>query len=164
MASLSLKNKTLDLCTVPLVHNGSLYANVELSMLPDACAEIILGHDFINNQKELKFKCRGHLPGSGQSFNCEIRPAFHLQEFNTELYACSYKSRRRSKADEMFIQQEIYKLLKEDIIEPSTSSRRAQVLVTTNTTHKKRMVVDCSQTIKNTHNWMLILKRGLTLW
>ena len=57
------------------------------------------------------------------------------------------KSRRRSKADEMFIQQEIYKLLKEDIIEPSTSSRRAQVLVTTNTTHKKRMVVDYSQTI-----------------
>ena len=54
------------------------------------------------------------------------------------------KSRRCSKADEVFTPHDMDKLLKEDIIEPSTSSWRAQVLVTP---HKKCMVVDYSQTI-----------------
>ena len=42
---------------------------------------------------------------------------------------------------------EVKRLLKENIIEPSKSPWRAQVLITTNENHKKRMVVDYSQTI-----------------
>ena len=39
------------------------------------------------------------------------------------------------------------RLLKENITEPSKSPWRAQVLITTNENHKKRIVVDYSQTI-----------------
>ena len=42
---------------------------------------------------------------------------------------------------------EVKRLLKENIIEPSKSPWRAQVQITTNENHKKRMVVDYSQTI-----------------
>ena len=42
---------------------------------------------------------------------------------------------------------EVKRLLKENIIEPSKSPWRAPVLITTNENHKKRMVVDYSQTI-----------------
>ena len=57
------------------------------------------------------------------------------------------KSRRHSVADERFIQTEVQKLLKDGVIEPSTSPWRAQVLVTTNERHKKRLVIDYSQSL-----------------
>ncbi|XP_059045822.1 uncharacterized protein LOC131841533 [Achroia grisella] len=49
--------------------------------------------------------------------------------------------------DQKFIDEEIQKLLKDKIIEPSQSPWRAQVLVTSSEHHKKRMVIDYSQTI-----------------
>ena len=42
---------------------------------------------------------------------------------------------------------EVKSFLKENIIEPSKSPWRAQVLITTNENHKRRMVVDYSRTI-----------------
>ena len=56
-------------------------------------------------------------------------------------------SRHYSAEDRIFIRQEIEKLLLEGIIEPAVSPWRAQVLVTKNEWHKKRMVIDYSQTI-----------------
>ena len=52
-----------------------------------------------------------------------------------------------SPSDKKFVEVEIRKLLNEEIIEPSSSPWRAQVLVTTSPNHKRRMVVDYSQTI-----------------
>nr|VZI48276.1 unnamed protein product [Spirometra erinaceieuropaei] len=49
--------------------------------------------------------------------------------------------------DEKFIREEIRRLLSEGVIEHSLSPWRAQVLVVANENHKKRMVVDYSQTI-----------------
>ena len=57
------------------------------------------------------------------------------------------KSRRYTGADTKFIESETKRLLDEGIIEPSESPWRAQVLVTTNHNHRKRMVIDYSQTI-----------------
>ena len=57
------------------------------------------------------------------------------------------KSRRYSDGDTAFMNKEIERLLSEGIIEPSNSPWRAQVLVTTNENHTKRMVIDYSQTI-----------------
>ncbi|XP_059827450.1 uncharacterized protein LOC132395170 [Hypanus sabinus] len=56
------------------------------------------------------------------------------------------KSRRYSAGDRAFIQSEVQRLLREGIIEPSTSPWRAQVVVV-RTGQKNRMVVDYSQTI-----------------
>ena len=57
------------------------------------------------------------------------------------------KSRRYSLSELQFIEFETQNLLKEGIIEKSSSPRRAQVLVTTSKHHKRRMVIDYSQTI-----------------
>ena len=58
------------------------------------------------------------------------------------------KRRNYSTADQDFISNEIKKLLADDVIEPSTSPWRAQVMVTKNdNNHKKRMCIDYSQTI-----------------
>lgn len=48
---------------------------------------------------------------------------------------------------QQFIDSEIKRLLNEDIIEPSQSPWRAQVVIMTNERHKKHMVVDYSQTV-----------------
>ena len=49
--------------------------------------------------------------------------------------------------DKEFISTEINKLLEEEIIEPSDSPWRAQVVVTRNENHKKRLGIDYSETI-----------------
>jgi len=54
------------------------------------------------------------------------------------------KSCHYSKEDERFIKEEVEKLLKEGVIEQSRSSWRAQVLVTKDERHKRRMLVDYS--------------------
>jgi len=46
-----------------------------------------------------------------------------------------------------FIRKEVEKLLDQGVIEPSRSPWRAQVLVTKDERHKRRMVIDYSQTI-----------------
>ena len=57
------------------------------------------------------------------------------------------KSRRFNNDDRQFIHNVVSKLLNDNIIEPSYSPWRAQVLVTKDKRHKRRMVVDYSQTI-----------------
>ena len=57
------------------------------------------------------------------------------------------KSKRFNLEDQKFIQSEIKKLLNENIIEPSVSPWRAQVLIADDGQHKKRMVIDYSRTI-----------------
>ena len=52
-----------------------------------------------------------------------------------------------SRDDVVFIQNTVRELLENGIIEPSKSPWHSQVLITKNPNHKKRMVVDYSQTI-----------------
>ena len=56
-------------------------------------------------------------------------------------------SRRYSDYDKQFIRSEISSLLSSGVIEPSVSPWRAQVIVTQISSHRKRLVVDYSQTI-----------------
>ena len=57
------------------------------------------------------------------------------------------KSRKYNNSDKTFIKSEIQRLLSEGIIEPSISPWRAQVVVTKDENHKKRLVIDYSQTV-----------------
>ena len=57
------------------------------------------------------------------------------------------KSRKFNHEDKLFIKKEVRKLLNKQIIEPSYSPCRAQVLVARDGRHKPRMVVDYSQTV-----------------
>ena len=75
-----------------------------------------------------------------------IKPILLFRSIDKTCKPVAIKSRKYSKEHEDFIKMEIKKLLKEDIIEESNSSWRAQVLITKNSTHKKRMVIDYSTT------------------
>ena len=57
------------------------------------------------------------------------------------------KSRRYSRSNSVFISYEVKRLFKEGLIEPSNSPWRAQPLVVTQENHKRRMVIDYSQTV-----------------
>ena len=57
------------------------------------------------------------------------------------------KSRKYSRDDSVFISSEVKRLLAEGIIEPSLSPWRGQVVVVKGENHRKRIVVDYSQTI-----------------
>ena len=74
-------------------------------------------------------------------------PPLLFQFLTKDCRPIATKSRRHSNADCRFISTEIRRLLAEEIIEPSTSPWRAQVVVTSNENHKKRMCIDYSQTI-----------------
>ena len=63
------------------------------------------------------------------------------------------KSRQFNQEDQIFIRNETKRIQKEEIIKPSISPWRTQVLVTKNERQKKRMVIDYSQTI----NWQTFL-------
>ena len=52
-----------------------------------------------------------------------------------------------SEHDKKFISSEVRRLLTDGLIEPSNSPWRAQPLIVTPENHKKRMVIDYSQTI-----------------
>ena len=70
--------------------------------------------------------------------------------FHNVLLTCqpiATKSRKFNDEDKLFIKEEVRKLLNEQIIEPSYSPWRAQVLVARDGRHKPRMVVDYSQTV-----------------
>jgi len=66
------------------------------------------------------------------------------------------KSRRFNADDQAFTKHEIDDLLKNDITEPSSSPWRAQVLVVNDGRHKKRLVIDCSRTVRTVNRFTLL--------
>ncbi|GFR58712.1 retrovirus-related Pol polyprotein from transposon opus [Elysia marginata] len=148
MASTGLTKKTQGHCIDPLFYKDRHYAQ-KLSLLPDLCADVILGHDFLGKHSEVCFPFDGpqdplNILGVVAA-NIEAPSLF--ENLTEDCKPISTKSRRHSLLDERFIESEVQKLLKEEIIEPSLSPWRAQVLVTSGERHKKRLVIDCSQTI-----------------
>lgn len=145
MASWDFKTKVKGCCNVKLIINNREY-DILLSILPDLCTNIILGLPFLKLHQEVRVKFYGDEP----VFNvCGITklnvPAPKL--FTNLTPYCKpiiTKSTRFSPEDRKFIESEVSKMLKEGIIEKSQSPWRAQVVVTTNSSGKKRLVVDFS--------------------
>ena len=114
----------------------------------------------LNQHEKLVVKFGGHLSPmcidnnniSESGFACSLGtvqieppPLFHNLSRDVKPVAC--KSRRYTLSEIEFINKETSELLKNGVIEPSNSLWRAQVLITTNDRHKRRMVVDYSHTI-----------------
>ena len=147
MASTSLTKKTQGHCVLPLTFKDRHYFQ-KLSLLSDLCADIILGHDFLSRHSEVSFPFDGgedpiKILGVAAA-NVEAPSLF--KNLSADCKPIAVKSYRLSNL-ERFVESEIKKLLHEDIIEPSKSPWRAQVIVTSDDRHKRRMVVDYSQTI-----------------
>jgi hypothetical protein len=149
MASSSLKTKIKGYCKVNMTFQNQKYTDITLSILPDLCADVILGQAFMKQHSNITISFGGKLP---PLLVCSLKksqlsPATLFTNLSKDCHPIATRSRRFSHVDKLFIQTEIKKLLNDKIIEPSKSPWRAQIVITTNERHKKRMCVDCFQTI-----------------
>lgn len=149
MASTHLSSCTLGHCVVSLCINSTHYDQIKLSILPDLCTDILLGHDFLSLHASVEISFSGSKPPLSlcNLTALSITPPLLFKHLSPDCKPIATKSRRFSEPDKLFIKNEVGRLLRQGIIEPSDSPWRAQVLVTHNERHKRRMVVDYSQTI-----------------
>ena len=125
MAFHSLKSRVVGHCVVDIVLKEHLYPSCRLGILKYLCRDIILDQDFQKEHKNVIIECRGSKPDLMiPKFTpvCALSAA-QLEEpslfenLRPDCKLIASKSRRFSKEDQDFIQQEINKLLSEDIWE-----------------------------------------------
>jgi len=76
-----------------------------------------------------------------------VTPVRLFEHLTPDCRPVASKSRNYSPSDREFIDTQTAQMLRDGIIEPSTSPWKAQVVVVNNSNHKKRLCIDCSQTI-----------------
>ena len=119
------------------------------------CADLILGQDFLKLHEFTTFDRGGNrdpiIIGSVNNVcgvaAARVDPTRIFQFLNEKIHPIVAPSRRYNEVNLEFIKSEVQKLLSEGIIEPSESPWRAQVLMIKSESHKRRMVVDYSETI-----------------
>ena len=129
--------------------DGRKYSNIKFALMSNLCTDLILGHNFLSRHNYVSIPFGGQEPPITVSAlaAATVTPPILFGKLSEDIKPIATKSRRYSFPDKIFIDKEINRMLKEGIIEPSRSPWRAQVLVVTNENHKKRLVVDYSQTI-----------------
>ena len=150
MVRLASKDKILKtdgVCTPTLEINGNKYESLCLHILDSLCNKVILGRDFLGLHDSVTLKFDGlRKPLDICSFEpMKIYPTRLFNKISEEIKPIAAPSRKYSPSDNNFIQSEIKRMFEDGIIEDSNSSWRAQVLV--HHGHKKRLVIDYSQTI-----------------
>ena len=149
MASTCLTTPIVGCCRVMLQYRGNKYPDFRMSVLPQLCSDAILGQDFMRLHQSVAVEFGGKRPPllvcALKALKLESPSLF--QNLTPDVRPVATKSRRYSAEDTAFIHSEIQRLLCDEIIEETNSPWRAQVLVTRNENHKKRLVIDYSQTI-----------------
>ena len=143
-------------CKVDIVFNKRCYKSVELYVLKNLCADVLLGNDFQSRLKRVIFEQNGSendlvvRPAAGfetcavAAASLESPPLFANLTSNCKPIAT--KARRFNAADAEFIRLEIAKWFQNGIIRPSQSPWCAQVVVV-KSNNQKRLCVDYSQTV-----------------
>ena len=146
MADSSCSSPVVGKCVVNLKYLDN--TNAPLFVMDNLCTELIIGQDILNQHDSLKMYFGGKKPVLTvcglANLNDTISSLF--SNIDPACKPIAVKSRRYNHLDKKFIDAEVQRLLMDDIIEPSTSPSRAQVVVVSDETHKKRMVVDYSTT------------------
>ena len=149
MASSSHSNEITGYVIVDMVVFGRMYKKVRLNVLDNLCTDVILGIEFQKQHQKVVFNYGGDKPAvevcSLSMLNVE--PPDLFPNLPADCKPIATKSRRYSKPDKDFIHNEIQELLQTGVIEQSNSPWRAQVVVTKDPNHKKRLAIDYSQTI-----------------
>ena len=149
MASSSLSVELSEYCVCDLTFNGDTYRDIEMTVLPDACTEVILGVPFLKLHESVNVNYGGSRPVLNVSAIAKVKmpPVELFKNLSDDCRPIATTSRKYSKDEEAFIDMEVQRLLREDVIEPSESPWRAQVVITSNENRKRRMVIDFSRTI-----------------
>ena len=123
MAESSITVKVLRNVTVDLQINETNYGKTKLSVIENLCSDIIIGQDILSQHQDLIVKFGGSKPPFSvcrlSTMNVEPPSLFPSMKPNCKPIAV--KSRRYCQNDRKFIELETQRMLKEDIIEPSTS-------------------------------------------
>ena len=149
LATFDNVTKVAGYCLTNLTYQDHTYENLRLRVLPGLCTDLTLGLDFQSKHKNVIFNYGGPEPPlvvCGFS-TLNMEPPEPFANLTPDCHPIATKSRRYSQEGLFFIDGEVERLLKEGIIESSKSPWRAQVVVTKDENHKKRMAIDYSQTI-----------------
>ena len=154
LAASSKQTKIKGFCCADISIGDHEYRDVKLFVFPDLCTDVILGLDWQSRHESVLIKYGGKEKPLKicNLTTLDISPPPLFENLEPNYKPTAVKSRSYSKEDRQFILDEVNRLLSEDIIEPSNSPWRAQVLVTKNSRHKKRLVIDFSQTINKYTN------------
>ena len=149
MASSSFSMELTEYCVCDITFNGRTYQGIEMTVLPDACAEVILGVPFLKMHESFRISYGGKEPSLNVCAlsKVKIAPVRLFKHLTEDCHPTATSSRKFSNDDQKFIDKEIQRLLDEDVIELSDSPWRAQIVLTSNENRKRRMVVDFSRTI-----------------
>ena len=116
---------------VTLTVNGKKYPNSKLTLLPNACVDVILGIEFLNQHQNITIKYGGNKPPLVSSLGTlKVEPPDLFAHLTADCHPIASKSRRYSAPDRAFIKSEVARLLREGIIEKSNSPWRSQPYVT----------------------------------
>jgi len=134
------------------------YPNASFHVMPKLCADVIVGREFLKKHAFITFVMNGpeesltiNTPTIAEPKRLSVAAAKleapRLFEFlSPDAKPLASKSQRYNQEDQAFIEAEIGRLLAADVIEPSRSLWRAQVLVVKKK-EKKRLVMDYSSTV-----------------
>ena len=147
LASSSMKILTNRQVNVNIQLINKKYPSVKLNILKDLCYDIILGQDFLCKHKSVHINYGGDLEPLSICLMRSQLEASNLFSLTNDCKPIAMPTRKFNSVDRQFISSEVRRLLSEGIIERSYSSWRAQPQVTTDDRHKRRLVIDYSQTI-----------------
>ena len=158
LASSSSLVSTTGSVNVGIQINNHMHNDFQLDVLPNLCCDLIVGHNLFIHHRRLVLNFNGSkseivLPNtSSNRVVCSLAQAIMdppslFSHLTPDCHPIACKSRKYSLPEQQFIKEEVSRLLSADIIEPSHSPWRAQLLVCSPENHKRRLVVDYSRTI-----------------
>ena len=150
MAAGAQTTKIAGYCVVDFSLLGRDYRSINLNVIEDLCTDVILGTDFQEQHESVVIKYGGSKPTLTfcALMTINVKPPTLFANLSKDCKPIATKPWRFSKPDQQFIDSETQRLLEGGIIEPSLSPWRAQPLVVKEDgNHKKRMVIDYSQTV-----------------
>ena len=156
MASKSHSVKVNSNVNVDLNVCNNQYPDFKLGVMKNLCSDVILGLDFMKLHSKVNFEMNGsksaistdnHHLNLCNALAANIEPPKIFRSILSNCVPVATKNRSYSESDKKIIEEEVAKLLEDGVIEPSQSLWRAQVLITKDERHKKRMVIDYSQTV-----------------
>ena len=129
---------TTGTCSVNLELNGKKYSNFSISVLSGLCCDVIIGHEilslhdrliihFMGSKGDIEVtNCRPHDDTGTGPLTCNLAraivdPPRLFSNLSEKCYPIKCQSKRFSTEDQEFIAEEVLRLQKEGLVEPSES-------------------------------------------
>jgi len=142
--------KTHGSCRASIKLKNRCYEDVSLSVTDGLQWDVIIGSDFLKEHESVNFTFGGpERPlklGTLEAAKV-VKPVRLFGHITADCKPVASKSRHYSKTDEEFIANKVSEMLRDGVIESSSSPWRTQVVIVKSEHHKKRLCIDYSQTI-----------------